>query len=193
MLRYLGVAMAYHRPSGIDIPGLLWCASYHPRHSFGGAAHFCGLTLLALFFSVSATITLVDYAIPGTSMLSGELIHVGVLWISLSVGLNVIVTSMICFRVLRMRTIVREVLSPDMSRMYTSIVAMLIESAAPFSILGIGLVVTAALKVPLFVAFAYVWSMFCVESRSSRAPLLRMSKADLTELCPPSHSLSLHK
>jgi hypothetical protein len=172
MLRYLGVAMAYHRYSGIDIPGLLWCASSHPSHSFDGAAHFCGLTLLALFFSVSATITLVDYAIPGTSMLSGEPVHLAMLWTSLSVGLNVIVTSMICFRVLRMRTIVREVLSPDMSRMYTSIVAMLIESAAPFSILGIGLVVTAALKVPLFVAFAYVWSMFCVESRSSPAPFL---------------------
>jgi hypothetical protein len=188
MLRYLGVAMAYHRPSGIPIPGLLWCASYHPSHSFCGAAHFCGLALLAFVFSVSATITLVDFVSPGASMLSGEAI---VRWVSLSVGLNVIVTSMICFRILRMRTIVREVLSPEMSRMYTSIVAMLIESAAPFSILGIGIVVTAVLRVPPVLAFAHVWAMFCVESHSFRASLLGYQRWILLNCVPlPIVSLS---
>ena len=63
-----------------------------------------------------------------------------------------------------MRALTREVLSPEMSRMYTSIAAMLIESAAPFSVLGIGLVVTAAQKGPLVFAFGYVWTTFCVES-----------------------------
>jgi len=47
------------------------------------------------------------------------------------------------------------------SKMYTGIAAMLIESAAPFSILGIGLVVTAAQKGPLVFAFGYVWTTFC--------------------------------
>jgi hypothetical protein len=63
----------------------------------------------------------------------------------------------------------REVLSPEMSSMYTSIATMLIESAAPFSILGIGLVVTAAQKGPLVFAFGYVWSIFCVKSQSTRS------------------------
>jgi hypothetical protein len=157
--------MVFHRPSGIDIPGLLWCASYCPSHSWWRDS-VLWLRALLTFFSVLSIITLVEYAIPGTSMFSGESIRLTVPWVSLSVGLNIVVTSMICFRVLRMRTIVREVLSPEMSRMYTSIVAILIESAAPFSILGIGLIVTAALELPLFLAFTYVWTMFCVESHS---------------------------
>ena len=87
-------------------------------------------------------------------------------WISLSVGLNIIVTSMICFRLLRMRAALREVLAPEMARVYTNIAAMLIESAAPISILGIGVVITYARDAALAVAFGYVWNTFYVESKS---------------------------
>ena len=73
----------------------------------------------------------------------------------------------------------REILSPETSRMYLSVAAMLIESAAPLSILGICLVVTAAQGGPLTFAFGYVWSMFCVESKSSAST----PKTSLTELC----------
>jgi hypothetical protein len=48
--------------------------------------------------------------------------------------------------------------------MYTSIAAILIESAAPFTILGIIVVVIGAQRKPLTWGFAYIWSMFCVES-----------------------------
>jgi hypothetical protein len=48
--------------------------------------------------------------------------------------------------------------------MYTSIVAMLIESAAPFTTLGIIIVVIGAQEKPLTWGFAYIWAMFCVES-----------------------------
>jgi hypothetical protein len=84
-------------------------------------------------------------------------------WVSLSVSLNVLVTTLICFRLLRMRSLTREVLAPELSRTYTSVAAMLIESAAPFTALGIGLVVTEAQGGPLAIAFSYVWGMFCVE------------------------------
>jgi hypothetical protein len=140
------------------------------------------LALLSLFFSVISVITLVEYAMPGTVLLTGNPIHLVVPWVSLSVGLNVIVTSMICFRLLRMRAFMREVLSPEMSSMYTSVAAMLIESAAPFSILGICLVFTAALKVELVPAFGNVWTMFCVESQSFRA---NTRNVILTGLCLP--------
>jgi hypothetical protein len=71
-----------------------------------------------------------------------------------------------------MRALVRGTLPPgsEMSMMYTSIAATLIESAAPLSLLGIGLVVASARKVPSTVAFAYVWNMLCVESKSSHTP-----------------------
>jgi hypothetical protein len=87
----------------------------------------------------------------------------GMPWVSLSVGLNIIVTSMICFRILRMRALLRQVNCPaTLSKMYTNVAAMLIESAAPFTILGIGLLVTMVNDGPLIYGFGYVWTMFCV-------------------------------
>ena len=187
MLHNLELAMGYGCPSGIDVPGFLWYAPCHSRYSDSRAAHCCGLWLFSLFFSVLSVVTLVEYALPGTSLLTGEPLYLVVPWVTLSVSLNVVVTSMICFRLLRMRALMRDVLSPEMSRMYTSIAAMLIESAAPFSILGIGLVVTAALRTLLVPAFGYVWTMFCVESQSSPCSSVR----DKSNCCSPFLSVSL--
>lgn len=165
MLHNLGFKMAYRRSSGSDISGLCWCASSHTCHLSRGAAHCCDWGFSFRFFSaVTSILTVVESAIPGTSMLKGNPIKLAVPWVALSVSLNVIVTSMICFRLMRMRARMREVLSTDLSGMYTSIATMLIESAAPFSIIGIGLVITAAQKGPLVFAFGYVWSIFCVKS-----------------------------
>ena len=141
------------------------------------------LRVFLFFLAVLAILTVVESAIPNTSLLRGKPIHLAVPWVSLSVSLNVIVTSMICFRLLRMRARVRGMLSPETSRMYTSVAATLIESAAPLSILGIGLVITAAKNVPPTFAFAYVWTMFCVEFKSSHAPFGSMPKTNLTDLC----------
>lgn len=41
---------------------------------------------------------------------------------------------------------------------------MLIKSAMPFLIFGIGVVVTAVQKGLLIFAFAYIWGMFCIGS-----------------------------
>jgi hypothetical protein len=112
---------------------------------------------------VLSIVTVVEVALPPSYLLSGKLITV-VPWISLSVGLNIILTAMICYRLMRMRMHMREVLPPELSRTYTTVAAILIESAAPLSILGIGVVVTAAQNGPLMFAFGYVWNMFCVES-----------------------------
>ncbi len=129
----------------------------------GGVADRCAVGLL-FFLAVLAIIAVVESALPNSSLLNGRPVRLAVPWVSLSVGLNIIVTSMICFRLLRMRALTREVLTPEISKVYTSVAAMLIESAAPFSIIGIGVVVTAAQKGPLIFAFAYIWGMFCVGS-----------------------------
>ena len=160
MLHNLGLAMVHSHTSGTHILSFLWCEPNLHR-SFGRVTDYWTVGSL---FSVFAIITVVESAFPNASMLSGKPTRLAVPWVSLSVSLNIIVTSMICFRLLRMQALTREALSPEMSCMYTSIVAMLIESAAPLSILGIGLVVTAAQKSPIMWAFGYVWSIFCVES-----------------------------
>ena len=91
-------------------------------------------------------IRLVEGAPPNTSLLKEKPIQLAVSWASLGMSLDIILAAMICFHILRMRALTREVLFPEVLKMYTSIVAMLIESAAPFSVPGIGLVVTAGQK-----------------------------------------------
>jgi len=107
-----------------------------------------------------------------TFILHGKPIHPLVPLASLSVGLNVIITSMICFRILRVRALTREV-RPELCNTYTSIATMLIESAAPYTILGIWLVILAAENGPLVDALCFVWSVFC--SLSSQMIILRVA------------------
>ncbi|KAH8980501.1 hypothetical protein EDB86DRAFT_3066830 [Lactarius hatsudake] len=130
-------------------------------------------TLIYMASSVLVIITIVESALPNSFLLHGKPANFGVPWVALSVSLNILVTTLICARLLHMRAITRELLPPESARMYTSVAAMLIESAAPFSILGIGLVVTEAQGGPLAIAFSYVWGMFC--SLSPQMIILRVA------------------
>ena len=166
MLHNLGLAMAYHLSSGPNMPGFLWCAELDLCRSFGGVTDL--FFLVFCLFAVLAIMTTVETALPNSSFVGST--HLIMPWVSLSVGLNIIVTSMICFRLLRMRALIKDALSPEMTRVYTSIAAILIESAAPFTIIGIGVVVTQARKSTVAFAFSYVWGAFCVESFRSPFP-----------------------
>lgn len=130
-------------------------------------------TLIYLASSVLVIITIVESALPNSFLLNGKPANFGVPWVALSVSLNILVTTLICARLLRMRALTRGLLPPEMSRTYTSVAAMLIESAAPFSALGIGLVVTEAQGGTLAIAFSYVWGMFC--SLSPQMIVLRVA------------------
>ena len=158
--------MVCPRSSDTDIPGFLRYAERNLCRSFGAAAHCCAFCL-SFGFLVFVILMVIEFLQHRAHvfLLRGKPVHPFVPWVSLSVALNVIITSVICFRLLRMRALMREV-RPEMSKTYTSIVTMLIESAAPFSIIGIGLVVVAAQNGPLVDVFCYIWSLFCVESES---------------------------
>ena len=106
-------------------------------------------------------LSVIDWALPQLHIMNSSL-QSGIPWVSLTVSLNIVVTSMICFRLLRMRALLRRELGPEMSRMYTNIATMVVESSAPFSIIGIGVLVTVAHNGPLSYAFGYVWTIFYV-------------------------------
>jgi hypothetical protein len=194
MFHHLGFTMACHRSSGTYIPGLLWCVELDPCHSVGEVAHRCAFGLSFFLFAVLAVVTVVESTLPGTPLLKGNSALLSISWYSLSVGLNAIVTSMICFRILRMRALTREVLTPELSSMYTGVATMLIESAVPFSILGICLIITVVQDAPPKFAFAYVWSIFCVESELSRAEgdLLKYLQLPSVSLPSNDHPPCLH-
>ena len=171
MLHNLGFKTACHGASDTAILDFLW---YAERNLLVVALD----DLLLGFSLVIAVIAVVEEALykDHTSLLNSKPDYFTMLWVVLSVTLNVIVTSMICFRILRVRAITRKVLPPEMSNMYTSTVTMLIESAAPLSIIGIGFAITAARNSPLLYAFGFVWAMFCVESESTCSPSVSISK-----------------
>lgn len=75
---------------------------------------------------------------------------------------NVIVTGMISIRLLMMQRRVRAVLSPAHTRTYTGVIAILVESALPFTLLSIGYLATYALNNPVSLAFVSIWGCFCV-------------------------------
>lgn len=111
-----------------------------------------------------AIVTVVQSSLPGGFILDGKSENFGVPWVTLTVSLNIILTSMICGRLLFMRRQVRSVLSPEMASMYTNIMAILIESALPFTLLGIAFLVTYVRNDSIATAFAFVWGAFCVST-----------------------------
>ena len=160
VLHNLGLTMACHRFPCTYVPGLLRYALYHPCRQICGVAHLPGFGL----FTVVAFIAVVENTVPDKTLLNGKTIRLAVPWAYLSVSLNIVLTSMICVRILRMRALAREAVCPEMSRLYTSVVAMLVESAAPLSIFGIAFAVASIRKSPLAIPFGNVWTKFCVES-----------------------------
>ena len=160
VLHNLGLSMVHYRASGTGIPGFFWCG-YNPIH----LPELIVESLTVFFcFAVLVILMTLDWALPHLSILADRkgTLRSGLPWFSLSVGLNIIVTLMICFRLIRMRALLKQALAPEMSSMYTNIAAMVVESSAPFSIVGIGLLITTIRNGPLSPAFAYVWNMFYV-------------------------------
>jgi hypothetical protein len=152
--------MVHYRGSGADVSGLLWCGC-NPMRFRAEPLTFTPLFFFCFFFAAFAIVVVIVWAQPNLPIPLA--VQNGVPWVSLSVSLNIIVTSMICFRLLRMRALLRQVHGPEASsKVYTNTAAMLVESAAPFTILGIGLLVTLAQNGPLLYAFGYIWNVFSV-------------------------------
>uniref|UniRef100_A0A0W0GC82 Uncharacterized protein n=1 Tax=Moniliophthora roreri TaxID=221103 RepID=A0A0W0GC82_MONRR len=120
--------------------------------------------LMFLTASVMAIITLVQSA--GTSIYSSQSVNYVVLWISITSGLNVLLTALISFRLLsaRRRLLKLNITAPTQ---YIGVVAILVESSLPFPVLGILYAVLSAKNIGVYVIFAVFWGMY-----AGIAPLL---------------------
>ncbi|TDL29997.1 hypothetical protein BD410DRAFT_703038, partial [Rickenella mellea] len=96
------------------------------------------IPVLAYLGSTAMSIlTIFQSAQPGASLWSHTTISFAVPYWSLSLSLNLLVTLMIATRLLMMRNKIIAVLGPEHSKTYTSVAAMMVESAAPYSITGL--------------------------------------------------------
>ncbi|EAU92219.1 hypothetical protein CC1G_10105 [Coprinopsis cinerea okayama7 len=105
-----------------------------------------------------AIIQLVTAAMPGASLFNGKSINFGVPYYTITISLNVVITSLICYRLRRLSKTVSQALGRDNARMYTSVAAMLVESAAPYSLVGIMFLIPYALESQTALSFGQVWA-----------------------------------
>ncbi|KAJ2915228.1 hypothetical protein MD484_g5178, partial [Candolleomyces efflorescens] len=127
-------------------------------------------TVIFLISIVMAVLSLTASASPLVSIdLGGALGDTvwGTTWFLLSVAVNVLVTALITSRIVREQKRLGRVLDTHRVRVYTDVVAILIESALPFTVLGIVAGVMHAvgyLNPDLSDALVEAWFAFCALS-----------------------------
>lgn len=83
-------------------------------------------------------------------------------WISLTSGLNFIVTGLIVYRILAFSRRARGTLPDEAHKVYTGAASILVESALPFSILGIVFAVYTSKNLAPQIALGFIWGTFFV-------------------------------
>ncbi|KAF7367292.1 hypothetical protein MSAN_00791300 [Mycena sanguinolenta] len=121
---------------------------------------------LVLYFGAMSMAILLIYesAIPRANFFGGHSVSFGVPYFWMTISLNIITTSLICGRLLAVRRRVRTILGEQYCQTYTGVVAVLLESALPFTVLGIAYVISYARKSPYSFAFVQIWADFCAIS-----------------------------
>lgn len=99
---------------------------------------------------------------PGGFFFSGKAVNFGTPYYSITIGMNILLTTLICARLYYLRKQVKNVLGAKNAEMYTSLAAIMIESAAPYTIMGIILLPFYTRGNSLAIAFGQVWSKLTV-------------------------------
>ncbi|KIK58063.1 hypothetical protein GYMLUDRAFT_246427 [Collybiopsis luxurians FD-317 M1] len=123
------------------------------------------IPILIYFGALSMSVLLIyDSAQPRASFFNGQAVDYMIPYLSLTITLNVTVTALICGRILLLQKKVRKLLGNSYAKEYTGINALLVESAALFTILGVSYIIVYARHDPTSVALVQVWGDFCAIS-----------------------------
>ncbi|KZT04301.1 uncharacterized protein LAESUDRAFT_703678 [Laetiporus sulphureus 93-53] len=101
---------------------------------------------------------LVSAGVPGGDFFAGKSVHFGVPYYSLSIALNICLTLLICARLVYFSRFVRVAVGRESAQLYTGLAVLMIESAAPYSTLGIMFLVLYARESDVNIAFGQVWA-----------------------------------
>ncbi|KAJ7770896.1 hypothetical protein DFH07DRAFT_1057952 [Mycena maculata] len=145
---------------------------------WGSSLKVVALPIVIYFGAMAMAILLIyESAIPGASFFAGDSVSFGVPYFWLTISLNIITTSLICGRLLSVRNRVRSILGEQYCQTYTGVVACLLESALPFTVLGIVYVISYARNSPYSFAFLQIWADFCAISPQLIILRVAMGKA----------------
>jgi len=100
---------------------------------------------------------------PGADIFAGEAAHIVIAYFSTTIGLNVLLTVLICSRIIAQARRVRDVFGAEGARTYTNAAAVIIESALPYTAAGIATVVSMGLNSDSSILMGSFFGMFaCV-------------------------------
>ncbi|KAJ7352496.1 hypothetical protein DFH08DRAFT_88900 [Mycena albidolilacea] len=144
-------------------------------HVFWGHSSLAmGFPVLLYLASVAMGITTtIQSGLPGHNLFRGITVNFGIPWIVLTIVFNIIVTAMIAVRLLSMHSKVNRVVGEAMRKKYTGLLAILVESALPFTLLGVCYLATYIREIPESLAFADIWGAFV--TISPQAIILRVA------------------
>lgn len=116
-------------------------------------------TLLA-----TSCLVLFQLSQPHANIWKATVVNFAVPYWSLSVALNILLTLLIVGRFIYARKLVRRTLGPQHGKAYTTVVAMLVESAAIYSVTGLAYIICYAVKTPAQELFVALLGQFQVGS-----------------------------
>lgn len=148
-----------------------------------------------------AIIELVLAGRPGGNFFGGRTLNFGTPYYAIMISLNMIVTLLICLRLFQHKKTLGGALGKEQAKMYTSVASMLIESAAPCSLLGIMFLVPYARGDGVAIAFGQVWAkLTCISpqliilrvvtGRAWSKEVVTQARSDAVFRTKPTHNLT---
>lgn len=120
--------------------------------------------------------------VPNSDFFVGKAAQVALAYSSVVIGLNFILSTLICVRILQLARHMEGALGQDTARTYSGAAALIIEAALPYTLFGLAYVVSLGVNSPTSILFLSIYVMFTV--CASVRPI-SSAKFDL-----PSHSAS---
>ncbi|KAI0697361.1 hypothetical protein BC835DRAFT_770083 [Cytidiella melzeri] len=108
--------------------------------------------------TVMAILELITSFTPGGFFFGNSSINFGTPYYALTISLNILVTALICYRLLSLSRLIRDTMGNDNAKIYTGVASIMIESALPYSLFGIVFLVPYARGDLVAVALGQVWA-----------------------------------
>ena len=124
---------------------------------------------------------------PNANFFVGLAAHIGLTYVATSIGLNVLVTSLICGRILYYARVAQRQLGPAIAETYFSIATIIIESALPYTLCGVAFLVSFGLNSEISILFLSFYVMFTASAVFSNC-LTCVLTAFSVRVTPDAHS-----
>lgn len=109
-----------------------------------------------------AIIQLLLAAEPDGGIFGGKAQQFGISYYTIAISFNITLTVLIVLRLRNMGKVMSEHMGNESAKLYAGVSAILVESAAPYSILGVVFLIPYATSSPTALAFSQIWGKFGV-------------------------------